>query len=235
MSTPVKIWVTILLLAVSGYAAYVGAKVYRAVNVSSTPASSFADPSPNVGQAQSVTWADVSKVTLIERSGEPLPLKQFEGQVWVVNFFFATCPGSCKTISAELSKITKELVDKDVTFVSISVDPETDTPERLREYGKTYNADEKKWLFATGDFELIRGLCSDIFKIPVERKTHADRLVLIDRNGQIAGTYHTKYPEHVAAMKRKIDKLLAAKAGDATATEPVESPAPPGSKETPKS
>ena len=37
-----------------------------------------------------------------------------------------------------------------------SVDPETDTPERLREYGKTFNADEKKWLFLTGDFEIIR-------------------------------------------------------------------------------
>lgn len=235
MSTSVKIWVTILLLAVLSYAAYVGAKVYRAINLDNSPTSSFPDKSPSVGQAQGVTWADVSKVTLIERSGEPLPLKQFEGKVWVVNFFFATCPGSCKIISADLARLTKELVDKDVTFASISVDPETDTPERLRDYGKMFDADEKKWLFLTGDFEIIRGLCSDIFKMPVERKTHADRLVLIDRNGQIAGTYNTKYPDHMAAMKRKIDKLLAAKAGEKIEDEPAEKPAAAESKESVKS
>lgn len=214
MSTAVKIWLSILLLAALSYAGYVGAKVWRVVQLDQSSPIASGHQMPDKFRPIVVTWNEFSKVTLIERSGEPLPLKQFEGKVWVLNFFFATCPATCKTISGNIARISKDLADQDVTFVSISVDPETDTPQLLSEYAKGFGADEKKWLFLTGDFELIRSLCADIFKLPVERKTHTDDLVVISRDGDVMGKFNTKDDASVAKMKRTIDRCIKAQPGE---------------------
>jgi len=206
VSTLVKVWITILMLALTAYGGYTGYKIYR---VTSEESHQRVEP-----PKRTITWADVSDVTLIERSGEPLPLKQMKGKVWIVNFFFASCPGSCKIISTHLAQLQKDLGNRDVTLVSISVDPENDTPQVLTEYAKGFSADPKKWLFLTGDFEIIRGLCSDLFKIPVERKTHADYLVLVDQQGQIMGTFNSKEPAAMTDLIRKCDKLLSGSKDD---------------------
>ena len=228
MSTLVKVWLTLLLTALTAYGGYTAYRFSKIDGESLTQPGHVREkgPNPPVGKAQPVTWADVSKVTLTERNGAPLSLGQYQGKVWIVNFFFASCPGSCKVISSNLAGLQKDFAKKDVTLVSISVDPEADTPAALTTYANSFGADPLKWRFLTGDFEVIRALCSDIFKMPVERKTHADRLVLIDRDGQIAGTYNSNYPEHMAAMKRKVDVLLDAKPGEKGSEEKSATPAP---------
>lgn len=76
-----------------------------------------------------------------------------EGKTVVVSFTFTTCDGACPLINSTLSRVQERLkqrMGKDVVFVSITVDPETDTPEVLDGYRKQFNAG-KGWTFLTGD------------------------------------------------------------------------------------
>src|SRR5688572_11167586 len=81
-------------------------------------------------------------------------------KIFVLSFLFTTCRDFCPLAAARLSELQEKLGDavgRDVYFYSISVDPETDTPERLKEYAKTFRAGPG-WLFLTGKPEDIRAL-----------------------------------------------------------------------------
>lgn len=94
-------------------------------------------------------------VELINQDGEKMRLYSdlLKGKVIVVNFFFATCQGSCLPMSRNLQKVHDALGDrlgKDVHIISISVDPTMDTPAGLKEYAKKLNA-KPGWHFLTGE------------------------------------------------------------------------------------
>jgi protein SCO1 len=76
------------------------------------------------------------------------------GRQVVINFMYADCHGACPMVTATLRKVYKSLqarMGKDVFFYSITVKPETDTPEALKHYAQTRNADLPGWVFLTGD------------------------------------------------------------------------------------
>lgn len=76
-----------------------------------------------------------------------------DGKIVIINSFFATCTGVCPVMSGTYKKIQDALGDrigKDVHLISISVDPENDTPAALRKYAKSTNA-RPGWTFVTGD------------------------------------------------------------------------------------
>jgi protein SCO1 len=94
-------------------------------------------------------------VRLVTQNGDSVRLYSdlLQGKVVVINAFFGTCTGSCPMMSATLSALQNRLGDrlgKDVFLLSFSVDPETDTPERLKEYAERFHA-RSGWLFLTGD------------------------------------------------------------------------------------
>ena len=87
-----------------------------------------------------------------------------KGQTVAINFIFTTCTTICPPLGATFARVQKELGDKagrDVRFISISVDPATDTPERLKAWGAKFHAGDG-WTFVTGDKpdvdELLRAL-----------------------------------------------------------------------------
>ena len=87
---------------------------------------------------------------LTERSGQKVRSEDLVGQPYVVCFFFSTCPGTCKRQSGEMRLLQSKFKDKPIRLLSISVDPEVDTPEVLSAYADGFNADPKQWLFLTG-------------------------------------------------------------------------------------
>lgn len=93
-----------------------------------------------------------------------------EGKIIVVNSFFATCNGSCPVMTGTFRKIQSDLGDrlgKDVHMISITVDPETDTPAQLRRFAKEAGA-KPGWSFVTGDKKNVElalkklGLSTDV-------------------------------------------------------------------------
>ena len=93
-------------------------------------------------------------VALINQKGEQMRLYSdlLKGKVVIINSFFTSCPSVCPPMTANLAKVQEWLGDrlgKDVHLISISVDPATDTPPRLREYAERFKAKDG-WHFLTG-------------------------------------------------------------------------------------
>jgi protein SCO1/2 len=94
-------------------------------------------------------------VVLVNEDGEKMRLYSdlLKDKVVIIDFFFATCQGSCLPLNRNLQKLQEALGDhvgKDVHLISISVDPLTDTPAKLKEYAKKLDA-KHGWYFLTGD------------------------------------------------------------------------------------
>jgi protein SCO1 len=152
---------------------------------------------------------------LTERTGETLRLADLSGKVWVADFFYTTCPGPCPMMSSRLSDVQKALGDEPgARLVSISVDPEKDTPDVLKQYAERFKASER-WYFLTGQKDAIYGLARDAFKLPVAEApteggliTHSTRLVLVDKTGTVRGFYEGADENGVKDLIRDIRRLL---------------------------
>lgn len=109
---------------------------------------------------------NIPDVELLDQNGKKVHFYTdlVKGQTVVINFIFTTCTTICPPLGATFARVQKELGDKvgrDVRFISISVDPATDTPERLKAWGAKFHAGDS-WTFVTGNKpqldELLRAL-----------------------------------------------------------------------------
>jgi protein SCO1/2 len=101
--------------------------------------------------------------------------------------------------------------DDRVKFVSISTDPDTDTPEVLAQYVKDHELDPARWHFLTGPIEEIHRMASEEgFKVGVPETPmgHSQRFVLIDARGHIRGYYDGMDEADAIRLGRDIDRLL---------------------------
>jgi protein SCO1/2 len=148
--------------------------------------------------------------SLTSESGETITQESLRGQIWVAMFFFTSCAGPCPIMTASLADVARQVDPAaPVRFVSITVDPETDTPERLRQYGERYGADFKRWHFLTGPIDAINKLALEGFKLGSldEPIMHSDRLVLVDAAGNIRGYFPGTETEGVARLVAAIATL----------------------------
>ncbi|MFM7931411.1 MAG: SCO family protein [Pirellula sp.] len=147
---------------------------------------------------------------LTERSGQTVRSEDLLGQPYVVCFFFSTCPGTCKRQSGEMRLLQSKFKDKPIRLVSISVDPDVDTPEALRAYAEGFNADPKQWLFLTGDLEKIIKVGSEMFFLAgVEKRGHPDQFCLVNAQGELVGAYLWKDSTEREQLVKHIEELLA--------------------------
>lgn len=151
----------------------------------------------------------MKEYTLTERSGKKFHSKDLAGQVHVVNFFFAKCPTVCRVQTGAVAGLHREFGPKGVKFLSITVDPENDTPVALAEYAKEFQADPEQWLFLTGDLAYLRRVGAEMYFLPVDKQTHSESLLVLDGDGKIQGRFSWKDAGEVAKMKALLNELLA--------------------------
>ena len=135
----------------------------------------------------------LSRFELTERSGRLISSEELEGQPYIVSFFFTKCPSVCPRQNQKLKELQQQFKGKKVRFLSISVDPDNDTPEAMREYAARFGADKDQWLFLTGDLTYIRRIGAEIFQQPIDKGFHTEKFVLVDAEGTIEGFY--SWPE----------------------------------------
>ena len=122
--------------------------------------SSLQQPEPGgAGPGRSAAEKYFSDVELINQDGQKMRFYSdvLKDKVVVINTFFSTCTGVCPPINRNLEKVQEALGDrlgKKAFLVSMSVDPETDTPARLKEYSRTFHA-RPGWIFLTGKKENV--------------------------------------------------------------------------------
>jgi len=103
-----------------------------------------------------------------------------KGKTVVINFIFTTCTTICPPLAATFARVQKEMGDKtgrDVHFISISVDPLTDTPERLKAWGAKFKAGFG-WTFVTGDKQEIDKLLNALGASVARREDHSPSVIV---------------------------------------------------------
>ena len=148
-----------------------------------------------------------------DQDDKPVTLESLRGSPWVADFIFTRCPGSCPMMTGKMAAMQKSLPWQ-VKFVSLSVDPEHDTPAVLKEYAQTFSADESRWKFLTGDKGAImaqaRGMLLTALPATADQPIiHDARFILIDGQGRIRGADHSNDPQVLADLDRDAKRVLA--------------------------
>lgn len=156
---------------------------------------------------------------LTDQDGEPFDSAALAGRPWVVDFVFTRCPAICPVLSRSMARVQRatEAVAGRTRLVSISVDPEHDTPEVLRAYAGRHGADTARWSFLTGDRQETWSLIREGFKLvvaenpsdPANPIAHTPKLVLVDGDGRVRGYYDGTIPDEVEALTRDLTRLAA--------------------------
>lgn len=123
---------------------------------------------------------------LLDQDGRPIHLygDLMKGKVVVIDAIFTSCPGACPVMSRNFAKIQDWLGDrlgKDAYLISISVDPETDTPAKLKEYAGRFNA-RPGWYFLTGSKEDVGTVLKKLGQFVAKPDDHSN-LFLIGNDG----------------------------------------------------
>lgn len=110
---------------------------------------------------QNMDLLSIPSFEVTTQDGETYTREDLLGQLTILDFFFTHCPFICPPMSQNMLRAQRALVNTDVQFLSISVDPEHDTPERLQEYASEIGADTTSWTFATSDRETVNRILTD--------------------------------------------------------------------------
>lgn len=152
---------------------------------------------------------------LVNQDGQPFGLTNLHGKIWIADFIYTTCPGPCPMISTRMSELEKPLRDTGVQLVSVTVDPEKDTPETLRAYAEKLHARPARWNFLTGPKPAIYNLSRYGFKLGVNDgageagvPVHSTRVVLVDRRAEIRGYYDATEADAVTKLLADTNHLL---------------------------
>lgn len=153
---------------------------------------------------------------LIDQSGKPVRVADFKNRVLIVSFIFTTCSGSCPATTSRMVLLQEELKrqgrwGKDIRLVSITLDPERDTPQKLRNYMELYDADGKGWSFLTGPVADVQRVMTAwgmwARKAANEQLDHPSRVFLVDRQGRIREIYNLEF-FRIPWVIEDIDALL---------------------------
>lgn len=160
----------------------------------------------------------ISDFTLVDQNGDEFASRELRGKVWIADLIFTSCPSICPLMSTKMANLSRRVTQDDVRFVSISVDPEVDTPEVMRRYASRYGADLDRWIFLTGSVDDVRRVIGRSFRLPMGDRfetddgtrdiLHTGRFLLIDRRGTLRGLYDTDLAG-MEQLERDIERLLA--------------------------
>jgi protein SCO1 len=148
----------------------------------------YADDLPRIGQAP--------PFVLTAQDGHRLSMQELRGQVVVVTFIFTACADACPLLTARLAAVRKRLgadFGRQVSFLSVSVDPTHDTSEVLKQYARDHGAVAPGWLFLTGRQAEIREVAKGYGVVLRETAgggvDHTFLTSLVDRSGTLRVQY----------------------------------------------
>ena len=157
------------------------------------------------------TLGSIPPFEFVDSDGKVVSKENLLGKVWVADFIFTTCTMACPVMTGNMNLIHKSFKNNDqVRIVSISVYPEYDTPEVLKEYASRYNANTNRWHFLTGPEENVKHVIKNGFKMGDYEDIifHSEKFALIDQVGNIRGYYNGMKSEDVNNLKKDIIYLL---------------------------
>ena len=150
------------------------------------------------------------------QNGEIISNKNFEGKIYIADFFFTTCPSICPILAKNMGKLQEEYKeDNKIMLLSHSVMPWVDTVEKIKEYATNKNAIDDKWHLVTGKRDAIYNLArtsyfaDEDFKKTKDKSEfiHTENFVLVDTKGRIRGVYNGTLALETKRLMKHIEML----------------------------
>jgi cytochrome oxidase Cu insertion factor (SCO1/SenC/PrrC family) len=196
-----RYWLVLAVLLAAMYGAFSVWRV-RQHELALGPSSGAPANSTDTGKA-----SPLGEFVLTDQFGKPFNSNDLRGKVWVGSFFFTNCPAICWRMNQALAAVQQADPDSGVHYVSITCDPENDTPAALAKYADHFKADPQRWKFLTGDFKLVRRVGNDFFQVAVDKGTHSDRAFVVDREGRVRGRFRVTEPDQLELLKKLLVSL----------------------------
>lgn len=153
-------------------------------------------PLPVLGQ--------IADFTLTNQNGQVTTLADLSNHVWVADIIFTRCAGPCPRMTKQMKALQDALPPtSEARLVTLTTDPDNDTPPVMQKYGERFHADSNRWIFLTGTKREIAALASGSLKLsavpvkPEEQKDAADLFihttifVVVDKHAQLRGIFET--------------------------------------------
>ncbi len=155
----------------------------------------------------------VTGFSLKDQNGATVDAKDLLGKVWVADFIFTHCAGTCPVMTHTMADLDKELAAyPGIQLISFSMDPENDTPQVLKKYAEQYEATSPRWKFLTGPKDELYRLTTKDFKLNVDDRNgtkeepiiHSTKIVLVDAEGIIRGNFSSTGADGTGAQAVKV-------------------------------
>lgn len=165
----------------------------------------------------------INDFSLTNQFGETVSLSQFNNEIKIVSFFFTRCGTICPMMNENLARVQETFKsDSSVNFLSISIDPEFDTPTVLSNYGSEFSPELIHWELLTGEKDYIYNLAIDEFKLSVADYSgtdslgnldidkafiHSEKALLLDEQNYVRGIYDATDLLEIDRLKLEIKVL----------------------------
>lgn len=157
-------------------------------------------------------------LSLTDKYGKPFDIASLQGEVTLFNFIFTHCAWICPKQTGDLLRIYRTLPSEvlaNVRFVSVSIDPERDTPQQLREFASRLGADYKRWHFVRGNPQPTRSFIQSLSLLQAddqgdsEQINHQTHLWLVSKAGRLMMRYDGLTVDHkrIASEIAELSKL----------------------------
>jgi cytochrome oxidase Cu insertion factor (SCO1/SenC/PrrC family) len=154
------------------------------------------------------------------QEGHPFSSSELKGKVWVADFIFTRCAGTCPMLSTQMRFLAKEWKGREeLKLVTFTVDPDYDQVPVMAQYAQRFGADPQQWIFLTGTKKDLYAMIRQGFKlsaspdpqaVPGFEFIHTTRMVLMDREGNIRGLYEGDDDRDIQYLHRDLRYLLTA-------------------------
>jgi protein SCO1/2 len=140
----------------------------------------------------------------------------FDGKIYVADFFFTSCPDVCPIIQRNMLKVYQKYKNnRQVKLVSYTIDAAHDRPSKLKQYATKLGVDGTQWEFLWGSKQSVFSLAKNDYQVSVDDDTkgpggfaHEGFLVLVDKDKRMRGVYDGTSNEQVAKLMKDMDTLL---------------------------
>lgn len=155
----------------------------------------------------------VPEFSLTDQNGQTVTNADLRGKIWIADFIFTRCKGPCPLMTARMLEMQKALTKTpEVKLVSVTVDPEYDTPEVLKAYAEANFADPERWKFLTGDKAVIEKLVTEGFMQHLTEENgepvHGTMFLIVDGNGMVRSARMLEDPELIPRVLTDTGNLL---------------------------
>jgi protein SCO1/2 len=159
-------------------------------------------------------YGEVPAFTMTDSEGHPFDSAALRGKVWIADFIYTSCPAECPRMTSEMHKIQKQVEgEKDLRLVSISVDPQRDTPVVLNDFAHRFGGPTAQWIFLTGSPETVHTVAYETFHVGdvIGKMEHSTKFIVVDKHGHIRGYYSSFDQDDLSKMLADVDALRSEK------------------------